>query len=174
MIVPSEINENDIVKLLVNEDGLEDEMYGVVGMNTGLTLGIKYLNPTDIIYKSACVYKLDQDELSPAPYESVMEHYPSGTTFEDLDMKRVGTDLFAFYSEINPEDTDSEMYEEGNTSSEMGSFIVSDGEVDLCQLPPDHASIDREWSNWNPTTSGGKSFKETVDLIETKIRNLSK
>jgi hypothetical protein len=36
MIVPSEINENDIVKLLVNEDGIEDEMYGVVGMNTGL------------------------------------------------------------------------------------------------------------------------------------------
>jgi hypothetical protein len=39
MIVPSEINEDDIVKLLVNEDGIEDEMYGVVGMNTGGPLG---------------------------------------------------------------------------------------------------------------------------------------
>ena len=84
MIVPSEIIQDDIVKLLVNEDGMEDQMYGVVGMNTGLTLGIRYLNPTEFIYKSACVYKLDQNELSPAPFESVMEHYPSGTTFMDL------------------------------------------------------------------------------------------
>ena len=169
MIVPSEINENDIVKLLVNEDGLEDQMYGVIGMNTGLTLGVKYLNPTDIIYKSACVYKIDQDILSPAPYESVMEHYPSGTTFEDLDMKKLGTDLFAFYSEIDMEDTDSEMFEEGNTSSEMGSFIVSDGEVEMGPPPPDYASIDHSWSQWNPSTPGGKSFKETVDLIERRL-----
>ena len=46
MIVPSEIVQDDIVKLLVNEDNLEDEMFAVVGMNTGLTLGVKYLNPT--------------------------------------------------------------------------------------------------------------------------------
>jgi hypothetical protein len=46
MIVPSEIIQDDIVKLLVNEDDLEDEMFAVVGMNTGLTLGVKYLNPT--------------------------------------------------------------------------------------------------------------------------------
>jgi len=59
MIVPSEIIENDIVKLLVNEDDVEDEMFSVVGMNTGLVLGVWYLNPTELIYKSACVYKLD-------------------------------------------------------------------------------------------------------------------
>lgn len=163
MIVPSEIYENDIIKVLVNEEGLEDHMYGIVGMNTGLTLGVKYLSPTDIIYKSACVYRVEQEQL-PAPYESVMEHYPSGTTFEDLDMKNVGTDMYAFYSEIDSEDSSSEMYEEGNTSSEMGSFIVSDGEVDVGP-PPDHASVDRAWSEWNPLTPGGKHFKETVDLI---------
>jgi len=28
MIVPSEIIQDDILKLLVNEDGIEDEMYG--------------------------------------------------------------------------------------------------------------------------------------------------
>jgi len=50
MIVPSEINENDIVKLLVNEDDVEDEMFGLVGMNTGLVLGVRYLNPTELIY----------------------------------------------------------------------------------------------------------------------------
>jgi hypothetical protein len=45
MIVPSEIIENDIVKVLVNEDGVEDEMYGIVGMNTGNTIGLRYLIP---------------------------------------------------------------------------------------------------------------------------------
>ena len=46
MIVPHEIIENDIVKLLVNEDDVEDEMFAIVGMNTGLVLGVRYLNPT--------------------------------------------------------------------------------------------------------------------------------
>ena len=49
MILPKEINENDIVKILVNEDGMEEEMFGVVGMNTGLTLGVNYLEPTELL-----------------------------------------------------------------------------------------------------------------------------
>jgi hypothetical protein len=77
MIVPSEIIESDIVKVLVNEEGIEDEMYGIVGMNTGSTLGLRYLNPTELFYKGACVYELEAENLSPAPYESVMEHYPT-------------------------------------------------------------------------------------------------
>jgi hypothetical protein len=176
MIVPSEINQNDIVKVLVNEDGVEDQMYGVVGMNTGNTLGLSYLNPTELIYKSACVYKLDLDELSPAPYESVMEHYPSGTTFTDLEMKSLGENRFAMYSEIDIEDTDSDLYDEGaDDDSDLEGFVVSDSELvgqDIA-LPPGHEAIDREWNQWEPTTSGGKSFKETIDLIETRIRRLS-
>ena len=177
MIVPSEIIQDDIVKLFVNEDGIEDQMYGVVGMNTGLTLGIRYLNPTELIYKSACVYKLDQDELSPAPFESVMEHYPSGTTFMDLEMKSLGENRFVMYSEIDVEDSDSDLYDEGggDDESDLEGFVVSDSEVvgqDI-PLPPDHASIDKEWNRWEPSTSGGKSFKETIDGIENRIRRLS-
>ena len=130
MIAPSEINQNDIVKILVNEDGIEDEMYGVVGMNTSKTLGIHYLNPTELFYKSACVYELESGDLSPAPYESVMEHYPSGTTFEDLEMKALGTGKFAFYSEIDIEDSDSDLYGEEETDSEMADFVVSDTEIE--------------------------------------------
>ena len=37
--------------------------------------------------------------------------------------------------------------------------------------PPDHKSIDIAWAEWKPTSPGGKSFKETVDMIE---RSLSK
>ena len=172
MIVPSEINQNDIVKVLVNEDGLEDEMYGVVGMNTGLTLGLHYLNPTELFYKSACVYELETGDLSPAPYESVMEHYPSGTTFEDLEMKSLGMNKFAFYSEIDIEDSDSEIYDD-ETDSEMADFIVSDSEIEGSP-PPDHKLVDKAWSEWKPTSPGGKSFKETVDMIENYARSLSK
>jgi hypothetical protein len=176
MIVPSEINQDDIVKVLVNEDGIEDEMYGIVGMNTGNTLGLRYLNPTELFYKSACVYELETEGLSPAPYESVMEHYPSGTTFMDLEMKSLGENRFVMYSEIDVEDSDSDLYDEGgDDESDLEGFVVSDSEIvgqDI-PLPPGHQAIDKEWNEWEPTTSGGKSFKETIDAIETRVRRLS-
>ena len=176
MIVPSEIIENDIVKVLVNEDGVEDEMYGIVGMNTGNTIGLRYLNPTELFYKSACVYELEHETLSPVPYESLMEHYPSGTRFEDLEMKALGICQYVMYSEIDMEDTDSDIYDEGgDDESDLEGFVVSDSEIvgqDI-PLPPGHQAIDREWNAWEPTTSGGKSFKETVDMIEMNIRHLS-
>ena len=176
MIVPSEIIQDDIVRLFVNEDGVEDQMYGVVGMNTGLTLGISYLNPTELIYKSACVYKIDNDELSPAPFESVIEHYPSGTTFMDLEMKSLGENMFAYYAEIDIQDSDSDLYDEGvDDESDLEGFVVSDSEIvgqDI-PLPPGHQTIDKEWDEWEPTTSGGKSFKDTINSIENRVRRLS-
>ena len=167
MIVPSEILENDIVKLLVNEDEVEDEMFGVVGMNTGLVLGVRYLNPTELIYKSACVYKLEDGDMSPAPYESVMEHYPSGTTFEDLEMKSLGENMFAFYSEIDIEDSDSEIYDDDESDSEMDDFIVPDNVIDGQVIPPsNYKAIDKEWNEWEPRSPGARSFKDTVNAIE--------
>ena len=176
MIVPSEIIENDIVKVLVNEDGVEDEMYGIVGMNTGNTIGLRYLNPTELFYKSACVYELEHETLSPVPYESLMEHYPSGTRFEDLEMKALGIGQYVMYAEIDVEDTDSDLYDEGgDDESDLEGFVVSDSEIigEDIPLPPGHQAIDKEWNAWEPTTSGGKSFKETVDMIESNIRHLS-
>ena len=179
MIVPSEIIEDDIVKVLVNEEGVEDEMYAVVAMNTGKTLGLYYLNPTESVYKSACIYSLDKTEMSPAPYDSLMEHYPTGTKFEDLDMKRMNEsgDMYAFYSEIDIEDSDSDIHEmhlESDTDSEMADFIVPDSEVEGQNIvPPDYASIDKEWNEWQPSSLGARSFKETVDLIESRVRRLS-
>ena len=168
MIVPHEIIENDIVKLLVNEDDVEDEMFAIVGMNTGLVLGVRYLNPTELIYKSACVYLLEENEaMNPAPYESVMEHYPSGTTFEDLEMKSLGNNMYAYYSEIDIEDSDSEIYDEDESDSEMDDFIVPDDVIDGQVIPPsNYKSIDKEWNEWKPSTPGARSFKDTVDAIE--------
>jgi hypothetical protein len=171
MIVPSEIIENDIVKLLVNEDDVEDEMFGLVGMNTGLVLGVRYLNPTELIYKSACVYQLEDGDMSPAPYESVMEHYPSGTTFEDLEMKSLGNRMYTYLAEIDVEDSDSEIYDEDESDSEMDDFIVPDDHIDGEVIPPsDYKAIDKEWNAWEPRSPGARSFKETVDAIEAMAK----
>tara|TARA_B110000285_G_scaffold93739_1_gene107147 strand:- start:57 stop:602 length:546 start_codon:yes stop_codon:yes gene_type:complete len=167
MIVPSEILKDDIVKLLVNEDELEDEMFAVVGINTGRTLGVHYLNPTELIYKSSCVYKLEDEDLNPAPYESLMEHHPSGTTFQDLEMKSLGNGMFAYLSEIDIEESDSEIYDDDESDSEMDGFVVPDNEIDGEVIPPpNQASIDKDWNEWTPSSPGARSFKERVDAIE--------
>ena len=91
-------------------------------------------------------------------------------------MKELGDDMFAYYTEIDIEDTDSDIYDEGqDDDSDLEGFVVSDSEVvgqDI-PLPPGHEAIDKEWNKWEPSTSGGKSFKETIDMIETRIRRLS-
>lgn len=106
-----------------------------------------------------------------------MEHYPQGTTFEDLEMKRVDVDMFSFYSEIDVEDTDSDIHElnvDTETDSEMEGFIVSDTEMEGQDIaPPGFAEIDKQWDEWKPSTPGASSFKETIDLIENRIRRLS-
>ena len=173
MILPNEIKQNDILKVLVNEEGTEEELYGVVAMNTGLTLGMHFLEPTELFYKSGCVWKLSDDEMTPAPYESVMEHYPTGTTFADLELKPLGTNMFVYYHEIDIEDPDSDVYDEdGSSNSSLDGFIVSDTEIE--GMPINHEEIDRDWDQWEPTTSGGKSFKEAIDKIEERVRNLGK
>ena len=91
-------------------------------------------------------------------------------------MKPLGTGMFVYYSEIDVEDTDSDIYDEGGDSeSDLGGFVVSDTEMEgmPIDLPPDHRQIDKEWNEWEPTTSGGRSFKETIDAIEMRVRHLS-
>jgi hypothetical protein len=87
-------------------------------------------------------------------------------------MKPLGTDMFAYYSEIDIEDTDSDIYDEGQSGSDLDDFIVSDSEIQGSP-PPGHEMIDKEWAGWKPSTSGGKSFKETVDMIEMHVKSLS-
>ena len=94
-------------------------------------------------------------------------------------MKRMNQDddMYAFYSEIDIEDSDSDIHEmhlESDTDSEMADFIVPDSEVEGQNIvPPDYASIDKEWNEWRPSSLGARSFKETVDLIESRVRRLS-
>lgn len=166
MISREEITQNDFVKVLVNDDDIEEEMFAIVGMNTGTVLGVHYISPTEKLYKSACVYQLEDGDMNPAPYESICEHYPTGTTFSDIGMKPLGNNLFVIYDEIDVEDSDSEIYED-NTDSEMDDFIVPDDEIDgAVDAPAGHEIIDKEWEAWEPRSPGARSFKQTVDLIE--------
>jgi hypothetical protein len=91
-------------------------------------------------------------------------------------MKSLGMNRFAMYSEIDIEDSDSDLYDEGgDDQSDLEGFVVSDSEIvgQEIVLPPGHQAIDKEWNEWEPTSSGGKSFKETVNMIETRVRHLS-
>lgn len=84
--------------------------------------------------------------------------------------------MFAYYAEIDIQDSDSDLYDEGvDDESDLEGFVVSDSEIvgqDI-PLPPGHQTIDKEWDEWEPTTSGGKSFKDTINSIENRVRRLS-
>lgn len=169
MILSAEIQKGDIVKAMVKEGDCEteEEAIGVVEMNTGNTLGVRFLSATEKFYKSACVYVLDE-EITATPYESLFEHYPEGKLV-DLEMKELGDDQYVFYAEVDIEDDDSEIWED-DEESDMDDFIVPDDVVDgvVCP-PPGHQAIDKAWDEWQPRTSGARSFKDTVDMIEHKL-----
>jgi len=170
MIKLTEIQVDDIVKAIVKEhdNDLEEATYGVVQMNTGHVLGVRYLSQTEKIYKNACVYELDQ-EMTATPCESLCEHYPTGTTFEDLEIKCLGSPYYVFYAEVDIEDDDSEIWEDDG--SDLEDFIVPDEDVSEEEsLPEGHREIDRAWDIWEPRSPGARSFKDTVDMIEMRAR----
>ena len=151
---------------MVNDDDVEEPTYGVVQMNTGNVLGVRFLTPTEKIYKSACVYALDQ-EMTATPYESLCEHHPGGT-FEDVEIKSVGHPYYVFYAEVDVEDDDSEIWEDDG--SDLEDFIVSDDDEEVGEPPEGCKDIDRAWNDWEPRSPGARSFKDTVDLIEARAR----
>ena len=175
MIVRDDIRKNDTVKVLAKEDDVEEEMFARVGMNTGNCLGVYYLSPTTKVYKNATVYSVEE-ELQPVQFEALMEHYPDGGTFADAHFRRVGSspELWASLDEID-EGCESDIWsEEEDSDSDDDSIIVPDEDVpesERAERPPDAREIDRAWREWTPSTSGGRSFKETVDRIEARIKH---
>jgi hypothetical protein len=163
----SEIYENEIVKVLCKEDDVEEDLYAMVTMNTGRVLGVRYLTATDKIYKSATCYELEEDTQPVSP-ENLMEHYP-GASLEDLEYKMVDVDLYVRLMDVDVEDDNSEIWEDDDDDDDL-SFVVSDDEDEARDVPVDHMEIDRDWRNWEPSTSGGRSFKDTVDMIEARER----
>jgi hypothetical protein len=168
-IIPGEIKEKECVRAMVKQDDVEEEMLGVVTLNTGRGLvGVRFLTPTEKFYKNAPVWVLE-DEVTAVPWEALTEHHPD-CALGGLDFKSVGEDLWVALEDIDVEETDSEVW--SDTDTDLSGFIVSDGDVSGQEDTPEGArEIDRAWDEWNPGSVGARSFKDTVDAIEARIRH---
>lgn len=180
MINFQDIEEGEILKVLVNNDDIEEEMYCRVYKYTGNFIRVKYLIPTEKVWKGACVYELEETYNTVEP-ENITEHYQGSILFDEIDgIKKIPrTPYYYFEEEHDPEESDDEIV---STDEEDGyevddEFCVDDGIVDDRQEnaqdwkpPPGHEHIDRQWDEWLPQTEGAKRFKERVDLIERLAR----
>ena len=155
------IKVNDVIKVLVIEDDIEEEQYAIVKENKGEYLVINYYVETSKIYKSARLYILHESE-ELVVLDNISEHHDE-CIFEKYD-----EDHYYIKYEVYSDET-SEVYDESETETEtdLDEFIVSDDIVDgTVGKPSDHVMIDDEWRKWNPTQPGMMRFKETVDKIE--------
>jgi len=166
MIEISGIHSSDLIKILVDVDDIEDEMYAIVQENRGDYLIVKYYSETSLTYKDANVYSLDEDT-NILRVESVLEHHTDGDTI----FTHVKDNIYVISDEMNI-DADSSIYDESDSDgTDLSGFIVSDSELEgKIQLPPGYESVDAAWNNWKPSSPGSLKFKEVVDQIEERAR----
>lgn len=180
MINFQDIEEGEIVKVLVNMNDVEEELYARVYKHTGNFLKVKYLAPTEKLWKGACVYELEEESNIIEP-ETITEHHQGIILFDEVDgIKKIPRTPYYYYEEEHdPEESDDEVVssDEEDGYEVDDEFCVDDGQVDNrpeqaedWRPPPGHEQIDREWNEWQPSTEGARRFKERVDLIERLAR----
>lgn len=173
MITPQEISPHEVIKVLVDFDGVEEELYAKVLRNDDINLVVTYLSPTSKIYKGACVYSFESS-VERVNFDSITEHYAGVIDITDIDMTQAGKNMFVFSREIIS-DHDSEIEDESDEEDQYESdFVVSDGEESpsgRATVPPDHQEIDKNWNEWQPSTSGGRHFKSVIDALECRVRH---
>jgi len=161
MINFAEIQPGDLLKVLLNIDDVDDEMYAVTKENRDDYLIVNYYLETSLVYKGARVYELDENE-ELVQQENLCEHYPEGETV----FKSVDNMLYCIEDEIE-EDMESVLIDESDDESDLEGFIVPDDEIDGEVIPPgDYKVIDQEWNDWQPLSPGSRRYKELVDSIE--------
>ena len=181
MINIKDIQEGEIVKLLVNDDSIEEELYARVYKHTGNYIQVKYLTQTEKIWKGACVYELDET-IEIAEPESLCEYYPGFILFDEIDgiQKIPRTPYYYFKNEIVSDASDDEIVsdDESDGYEVDQDFCVDDGIIDGrpetardWEPPPGHEVTDREWDEWLPQSEGAKLFKDRVDIIERLAKN---
>jgi hypothetical protein len=166
MIQIEEVLPDHILKVLVDDDGLQDELFARVVENTGTFIHVLYLVVTSKFYKGAEVYELEET-VHPVELESVCEHYCESP------FSPVPGGLFALADQVDPEDSDSEVHDDSDSDAESDGdgFVVADDVVDgRVTAPSESARIDSEWRQWVPPTPGARRFKETVDALEHLAR----
>jgi len=166
MIPISEIYSGDLIKILVNVEDVEDEMYAVVQENCEDYLIVKYYSETSLIYKDAQVYTLD-DYTNILRDTSICEHHQSGETI----FMHIKDDLYVILDEIVM-DADSEILNDSDSDdTDLSGFVVSDSELDgRMELPLGYETIDAAWSDWKPSSPGSSRFKDMVNRIETRAK----
>tara|TARA_R110002072_G_scaffold157128_6_gene307643 strand:+ start:714 stop:1250 length:537 start_codon:yes stop_codon:yes gene_type:complete len=174
MITIDNICENDIVEVLVSDEGLEEYMYGVVTYNTGTFIEVRYLSHVSKIYKGAEVYELEETK-NLIEVDSISTHYHNAETLEDMGYMNVKENLYVKTEDIDNDfssncgiiDLSDDEYEDDDNDS----FIASDHEDELFDPPSDHKEVDAAWNAWEPTSVGGKYFKNVVNRIDEIVQN---
>ena len=164
MITLEDIKPNDIIKVLVKDDDMEEELYAVVTDVFTTCLSARYYISTSLMYRGTNLYRLEEEE-NPLEPCSITEHYIEGTTpFESKE------DMVYLPEEIDEEIETSDVEDMSEDEYEEDDFVVDDDET-MGELPPDHREIDNNWNAWVPPTPGARNFKAVVDRIETLARH---
>lgn len=165
MIQLSEIQPGDLLKVTVVVDDVEDELFAKVYQNREDYLELHYYEETSMTYKGARVYMLES-EINIIRGESISEHHMDGDTI----FQHISQELYVMKSDIDSEE-DSTFYDDSDDSgSDLRDFVVSDDNIPD-DPPPDYESVNSGWREWNPPSEGSRRFKQTVDDIETHVRN---
>tara|TARA_B100000405_G_scaffold279019_1_gene222164 strand:- start:521 stop:1111 length:591 start_codon:yes stop_codon:yes gene_type:complete len=163
MINFSEIQPGDLIRVLVNLEDIEDEMYAKVKENNKDYLVVSYYSETSMMYKGARIHEYEDDKDELVQIDNLSEHHQAPDYFTN-----VKDNLYVMIDDIDS-DEDSEIYDESDDDgSDLDDFIVPDNQVDGMIIPPSNkAAIDKEWNEWEPRSPGSMRFKETVNAIET-------
>lgn len=171
MIRLQDIKENEILKVLLNLDDVEEEHFARVVSTSESFIYVKYLLVTEKHYGGAAVYEEDTST-EVVEIESVTEHYEGSKGYSDITgLRKIPRTPYYIMSEEGDIFSDDESEWETATSEDeyqADDFCTDDEEQP--SPPADHEDLDRAWNSWNPTSAGAKRFKERVDLIEQHVR----
>jgi hypothetical protein len=169
------IKPAEVVKILLENDGIHEDYYAKVMSNEGTHLLVTYLTPTSQIYKDACVHMFDT-YVSRVEFESLIEHHEGVKTITDVGWRNVGTNMWADEEEVDDSVTVSDVEDMSDDDIDdmlaetLEDFVAPD-DLKGVELPPDHKEVDEKWESWRPSSQGGHHFKDTVDRIEERVRS---
>ena len=75
-----EIQPGDLIKVLVNIDEVEDELYATVEEHMNDYIVVRYFNETSMIFKGGYVHVLE-DDVNVIREESICEHFSNSDTY---------------------------------------------------------------------------------------------
>lgn len=163
------IKPHEIIKVVTKTEDMEEEMYAKVLRNTGELLYVTYLVETEKLYRGACVYEFES-VAHKVPYGAILEYYEGVIDLRELGVVMPQRNCFAFESEIDPEDSSSDVISD-DEDDEYDPDFIDDGPIEGgINIPHDARVIDEEWNSWSPSSEGGRHFKSVVDRLEERAR----